>query len=135
MQPDHPHFAALAALELHRFIGVEFNTASNGKAHLSFIVRANMVTPGGSLHAGYLYTVCDLAAYVALMTLLAADEGAVTHDLHVSVMRPAQVDERVDIRAEVVRRGRTIAFVDVRAFAGERLLASARATKSLVPIS
>lgn len=134
MQLDHPHFAQLADLELHRFIGVEYHDASEGKAHVSFTVRESMLTPGSSLHAGYLYTVCDLAAYVALMTELKSGEGAVTHDLHVSVMRAAQPGERVDIRAEVVRRGRSIAFVDARAFAGDRLLASAHATKSLVPI-
>ncbi len=135
MTPHHPHFAQLFDLELHRFIGVEFHDASDGRAHLSFLVRDSMLTPGSSLHAGYLYTVCDFAAYVALMGQLAADEGAVTHDLHVSLMRAARPGERVDVCADVVRRGRTIAFLDVQAFCGDRLIASARATKSLVPIT
>lgn len=135
MTPTHPHFARLADLELHRFIGVEIQEAGVGKAHLSFMVRDSMLTPGASLHAGYLYTVCDFASYVALMSELADNEGAVTHDLHVSLMRSAGVGERVDVHAEVVRSGRSIAFLDVRAFVGERMIASARATKSLVPIA
>lgn len=135
MPSHHPHYSQLANLELHRFIGVEVHDASDGKAHLSFLVRDSMLTPGASLHAGYIYTVCDFAAYVALMGQLSADEGAVTHDLHVSVMRSAKPGERVDVRATTVRRGRTIAFLDVQAVCGDRLVASARVTKSMVPIT
>jgi len=116
---SHPHFAGLSAFPLHR-------------SHLAFEVGPDMLTPAPALHAGYLYAASDLASYVALLSLLTHDESAVTHDLHVSVMSSARAGDRVDIRAEVVRRGRTLAFMDVRASCGDRLLSTARVTKSMM---
>jgi uncharacterized protein (TIGR00369 family) len=129
---DHPHLAALREHALHRMMGVQFRTAQGGKAHLSFVVAPEMIVPAGALHAGYVYTARDLASYAALMSELDHDVGAVTHDLHVSVMRTAGAGEMVDVHAEIVRRGRTLAFLDARAVCGDRLLATARVTKSLI---
>ncbi|MDZ4760917.1 MAG: PaaI family thioesterase [Alphaproteobacteria bacterium] len=134
MTPNHPHFPPLMAFALHRFIGVDCVDAREGAARFTFVVTDAMLTPSGGLHAGFIYTVCDLAAYAALMTTLSDTEGAVTHDLHVSVMRTARSGERVDVDAGIVRRGRTLCFLDARATCGERLLATARITKSLVSI-
>jgi uncharacterized protein (TIGR00369 family) len=128
----HPHFAALAAFPLHRDIGVEFLKAADGRSQLAFTVTEAMLTPAPALHAGYLYAVSDLAAYVALLSLLDPQESAVTHDIHVSVMRSAQQGERVEVCAEVVRRGRTLAFIDARCEADGRLLSTARVTKSMM---
>jgi uncharacterized protein (TIGR00369 family) len=131
MITDHPHLAALMQFGLHRDMGVKFHMAHEGRAHISFVVTPAMLTMAPALHAGYLYTACDLASYAALTSLLRPDEGAVTHDLHVSVMRSAMGGETVDIHAQVVKHGRTLAFLDARAMTGERLLATARITKSL----
>jgi uncharacterized protein (TIGR00369 family) len=131
MITDHPHLAALMQFGLHRDMGMQFHLAHEGRSHVSFTVTPAMLTMAPALHAGYLYTACDLASYAALTSLLRHDEAAVTHDLHVSVMRSAIGGERVDIHAEVVKRGRTLAFLDARAMSGERLLATARITKSL----
>jgi uncharacterized protein (TIGR00369 family) len=128
----HPHFAGLSAFPLHRQMGIEYHAAEDGRSHISFRVLPEMLTPAPALHAGYLYTGCDLCSYIALMSLLAPEEAAVTHDIHVSVISSAQADDRVDIRAEVLRRGRSLAFMDVRAMAGNRLLATARVTKSFL---
>jgi uncharacterized protein (TIGR00369 family) len=132
MLTTHPHFAALAAFELHRFMGIEFHLAHDGRCHLSFAVTQKMLTPAPALHAGFYYTACDLAAYAALLSELKHTEGAVTHDLHVSVMRSAGPGERVDVHAEVVKLGRTLAFLDARAICGDKLVATARVTKSLL---
>jgi len=129
---SHPHFAGLSAFPLHRQMGLEYRSAADGRSHLAFEVGPDMLTPAPALHAGYLYAASDLASYVALLSLLTHDESAVTHDLHVSVMSSARAGDRVDIRAEVVRRGRTLAFMDVRASCGDRLLSTARVTKSMM---
>lgn len=132
MLPNHPHFAPLAAQQLHRDMAIAFHTGENGRSHISFIVSQQMLTPAPALHAGFVYTGCDLASYVALMSVLKDTESAVTHDLHISLMRTAFAGERVEITAEVVKRGRTLAFLDAKAMCGERLLATARITKSLL---
>lgn len=131
MISDHPHLPALLAFGLHRDMGVEMRRAHDGRAHLSFPVTPAMLTPAPALHAGYLYAACDLCSYAALLSLLDHGEAAVTHDMHVSVMRSGGPGDTVDIHAEVVKRGRTLAFIDARAMAGDRLLATARITKSL----
>lgn len=132
MLPTHPHFAPLAALQLHRDMAIEFHEGVNGRSRISFIVTDQMLTPAPALHAGYVYAACDLASYVALMSVLNDSESAVTHDLHISLMRTAFAGERVEITAEIVKRGRTLVFLDAKAMCGERLLATARITKSLM---
>ncbi|WP_043764982.1 PaaI family thioesterase [Algiphilus aromaticivorans] len=124
--------AAVRALQLHRDLGVTGIEAADGAATLCFTVNPYAVNPAGALHGGVLYTLCDVAAYSALLSQLPMDREAVTHDLHVSVMRAASEGEKVAIEAHVRRLGRSIAFIDVEARAGERLLATARVTKSLV---
>ncbi len=131
MITDHPHLAALMQFGLHRDMGINFHLAHDGRSHLSFTVTPAMLTLAPALHAGYLYTACDLASYAALTSLLRHDEAGMTHDLHVSVMRSAGANDLIDIHAQVVKHGRTLAFIDARAQAGDRLLATARVTKSL----
>ena len=123
---------AVRQLPLHRDLGVTGIEAADGAAELRFTVGAYAVNPAGALHGGVLYTLCDVAAYCALLSQLSDDREAVTHDLHVSVLRSAAAGAEVAVRASIRRLGRTLAFVDVEAFAGERLLATARVTKSLL---
>lgn len=126
--------AAVRALPLHRDLGVTGIESADGAATLHFTVNSYAVNPAGALHGGVLYTLCDVAAYSALLSQLPMDREAVTHDLHVSVMRAAGEGEAVVVSARVRRLGRSIAFIDVEAHAGERLLATARATKSLISL-
>jgi uncharacterized protein (TIGR00369 family) len=132
MLPSHPHVAGLLALDIHRFMEVEAHEGAEGRSHISFPVTQKMLTPGNALHAGFVYTACDFASYLALLSLLPEDTRAVTHDLHVSVMRTAGPGERVDVRGHVVRLGRTLAFINAEASCGDRLLATARVTKSIL---
>lgn len=126
--------AAVRALPLHRDLGVTGIEAADGVATLCFTVNRYTVNPAGALHGGVLYTLCDVAAYSALLSRLPEDREAVTHDLHVSVMRSAVEGAAVEVTARVRRLGRSIAFIDVEASAGERLLATARVTKSLISL-
>lgn len=126
--------AAVRALPLHQDLGVTGIEAADGAATLYFTVNPYTVNPAGALHGGVLYTLCDVAAYAALLSQLPMDREAVTHDLHVSVMRAAGEGEKVSVEAHVRRQGRSIAFIDVEARAGERLLATARVTKSLISL-
>lgn len=126
--------AALRALPLHQDLGVTSIEAADDSAMLHFTVNSYTVNPAGALHGGGLYTLCDVAAYAALLPQLPMDREAVTHDLHVSVMRAAGEGEKVAVEAHVRRLGRSIAFIDVEARAGERLLATARVTKTLISL-
>jgi uncharacterized protein (TIGR00369 family) len=133
----HPTVArrleGLAALPLHRFLGVEIVSCAQGEAVLRMPANPDAINAGGVVHGGILYALLDAACWTALAHDLGADGHAVTHDLHVSVLRPAKVDAGLDFRGRVRQLGRTLAFTDAEAWSEGRLVATARVTKSLVP--
>ena len=120
---------------LHRFAGLRLLRQEPGRAVARFPVDGNALNMSGMLHAGLLYGLMDAVSFLALVTVLAPEEFAATHDLHVSVMRPVPKGEEVELRAEVVRRGGNVAFIRCDAWrisaAGELLAAAATVTKSL----
>jgi uncharacterized protein (TIGR00369 family) len=116
---------------LHRHLGLAFETSADGTASAGFVVGPQHVAFGG-LHGGVLYALMDAVGMLALLTRLAPEHHAVTHDLHVSVMRGAALGDRVVLAAQVARLGRSLAFVDVAARVGETVIATARVTKSVV---
>ncbi len=63
------------------------------------------------LHGGVVYTLLDVASFLALLPHLRDGEHAVTHDLSVALLRPVAAGTRVDITGSVLRRGRAVAFV------------------------
>lgn len=127
--------SALSLVEshpLHRYLGVEKIHAQNGEAHFEITVNNNTVNPRGVFHGGVVYTVCDMACYAALTSVLADDEDAVTVDIHVSVMRAAKIGDRVRITGKLLKRGRNIGFMQSEAYLGEQLIARATVTKSII---
>ncbi|MCK5769017.1 PaaI family thioesterase [Algiphilus sp.] len=120
------------ALPLHRDLGVQRITSDGGSATLHFTVTDYTVNPAGALHGGVLYTLCDVCAYAALLGVIDDTQEAVTHDLHVSVMSAARLGDEVVVSASVVKRGRSVCFLDVVARVGDRVIATARVTKSLI---
>jgi uncharacterized protein (TIGR00369 family) len=116
---------------LHQHLGLRLLEAQDGRSALELPVSSAVANPMNVLHGGILYTVCDVAAYAALVTLLRDDQGAVTHDLHVSCMRPAPFGSLVRVEGQVVKLGRSLAFLDAKATLGDTLIATARVTKSI----
>ena len=117
---------------LHRFLGVTTIEAEQGQGKLSVTAAEGNLNPAGVLHGGALYTLADVCAYAGLCSLLDDNTEAVTHDLHVSVMRPVLAGQQVDFVSQVVRQGKRIAFLHVEASVEGRIVATATVTKSLV---
>jgi uncharacterized protein (TIGR00369 family) len=119
----------------HRFAGLRLVEQQPGRAVARFQVAGDVLNHAGTLHAGLLYGLMDATAFLALVTVLRPGESAATHDLHVSVMRPALRGEEIEIRAEVLKRGGSVAFIRCEAWrigAAEPLLAATgTVTKSL----
>jgi uncharacterized protein (TIGR00369 family) len=129
---QHPQLALVRELPLHKHLGVRVLDSSDGQSLVELPVSAVSANPSNVLHGGIIYTVCDIAAYVALLTMLAPAESAVTHDLHVSCLRPAPIGTLVRFEGKVVQRGKRLAFVDVTATLEGKVIATARVTKSIV---
>lgn len=132
VSPQHPQLAQVRELPLHEYLGVRVLSADDGQSLVELPVSPVIANPSNVLHGGMIYTVCDIAAYAALLTMLAPNEGAVTHDLHVSCLRPAPMGTVVRFEGKVVQRGKRIAFVDVTATLDGKVIATARVTKSIV---
>jgi uncharacterized protein (TIGR00369 family) len=124
---------AVLGIPLHRFLGMELRDAGDPAAGIWFPVAAPTLNPSGLLHAGVIYTLMDVASFLALAPHLGDDEHAVTHDLTVSLLRPVAADRRVDIVGTVLRRGRAVAFLRAEATVDGELVAAAQVTKSVVP--
>ena len=123
---------AVLGIPLHRFLGMELRDAADPAAGIWFPVAAPTLNPGGLLHAGVIYTLMDVAGFLALISHLGDDEHAVTHDLTVSLLRPVSPDKRVDIVGTVLRRGRSVAFLRAEATVDGQVVAAAQLTKSVV---
>lgn len=117
---------------LHRFIGVETIEARDGASRIELTINQNAVNPIGVFHGGVGYMLCDMACYSALLSVLDEGQNAVTHDIHCSLMRGATLGERIVASGRVIRRGRSIAFMEAEIHCGERLLARGTVTKSIL---
>ncbi len=125
---------AMEAFPLHQQFGLQVIEATNGTCHARCTIGPAHLNYGGVVHGGVMYLMLDVVAYCAAVTLLPPGHNATTHDLHASVMRPTPGGVTLDLRATVRKAGRTLYFIDVEAHVGDRLMASARVTKSLVPL-
>jgi uncharacterized protein (TIGR00369 family) len=89
----------------------------------------------GVAHGGLIATLADHTAGGAAATLIDAGSAAMTAELKVSMLRPAK-GARLECRAEVLKAGRAISFVEAEVYAveGERreLVAKASATMAVV---
>lgn len=117
---------------LHRAMGVERIEAANGRSRIEIDVGPGMVNAAGMFLGGNVYTICDMACYAALLSELPEGENAVTHDIHVSLMRGAKAGDRVVFSGRVIRRGRSIAFLEAEARVGDDVVARATVTKSIL---
>jgi uncharacterized protein (TIGR00369 family) len=123
---------AILGIPFHQFLGMELRDADDPAAGIWFPVGPPTLNPVGLLHAGVIYSLMDVACFLALIRHLGDDEHAVTHDLTVSLLRPVSPGKRVDITGTVLRRGRQVAFMRADATVDGQVVAAAQVTKSVV---
>ena len=119
-------------IPLNQYLGIVYDGTIDGKTHSHFLSTPELASFGGQLHGGVLSTLFEVAGFLALVPLLEASQHAVTHDLHVSLMRPVPTGARCNLSAHVARLGKTLAFIEVSASVNDKLVASARITKSII---
>jgi acyl-coenzyme A thioesterase PaaI-like protein len=101
---------------------------------LEFPVTGLALNPGGTLHAGALGAILELAGLLVLLPTLAADEHAVTHHIATQVLSAGREGDLVRVTAALERRTRRLGFVSAAATVGDRLLARSQITKSVIEI-
>jgi uncharacterized protein (TIGR00369 family) len=125
---------AVLDIPLHRFLGMELRDPAEPSAGIWFPVAPPAQNQAAVLHGGVVYTLMDVASFLALLPSLADAEHAVTHDLTVSLLRPVAADARVDVTGTVLRRGRAVAFMRAEATVDGQVVAAAQVTKSVVAV-
>lgn len=118
---------------LHRWLGLELADPADPRAGAVLPVGPRALNNAAALHGGLVYALLDVAAYLRLLPELSAGENAVTHDATSSLVRPVPEGARLHLRAELVRRGRTLAFLRSEAVVDGRTVAFGQVTKSVVP--
>ena len=124
-----PDFEELA---LHKYIGVKLVDREQRHLGCTFVVTSAIEGREGQLNGGVLSVILDAVAYLALEPSLAENEDAVSHDLHISMLKGVMSGQTVHLKGDLVQRGRRVAFVNAEARADGRLVATARITKTII---
>ncbi len=85
----------------------------------------------GFAHAGVLATMGDHTAGGAAASLVAADEGVLTVEFKINLLRPG-VGERAHCRATVLKAGRTITVVESEVHVDDKLVVKMTVTLAVV---
>jgi acyl-coenzyme A thioesterase 13 len=111
--------------------GFRLVSMGSGKARVGLTVGQEVQNLGGTLHGGAIATLVDDAGTIAIMTADREGRPGVTTDLNVSYFAPAPGGSVVHADAEVLKIGKTLAFVtvDVKRAADGVLVAQGRMTK------
>ncbi len=116
----------------HQFSGIHQLESHEGEGSMLLTVREPIINPNGKLHGGILYAFSDVCAYLALLSLLKENQDAVTHDIHVSVMRAAGFGDQLQFKSKVTKLGRNIAFIKTQVLRNDELISEATLTKSIL---
>ena len=124
--------ATVLELPLHRYVGIALLDEADPAAGIVLPVEEPVLNNVGVLHGGIIPALLDVACYLALLPQLDAAQNAVTHDVTASLVRPVSAGRRVEMRGEVVRRGRAVAFLRAEARVDGVVVAYGQVTKTVL---
>ncbi|MCH2170098.1 PaaI family thioesterase [Myxococcota bacterium] len=111
-------------------LGVEVVSLNDDEAHLRLPFRESNSNPGGALHGGVAASLCSIGAQALTRRNLGADSGP-WHTCVIEVgYLAAAIEESVEARARLLRRGKELCFVEVEV-SSERGRAVAHATSTV----
>ena len=127
---------AQAALEtpLLQFLGATLDRAEDGGYGLEITLAESSLNGVGTLHAGAISMLLEVAAYLAVIAHLAEDEQAVTHAFTACYLAAAHGGERLRSSGTLVRRTRRLAFLTAELRSAQTLIATASVTKSILQV-
>jgi uncharacterized protein (TIGR00369 family) len=114
-------------------LGAVVEEAAGGRGRVRYPHQARFAIPSGAIQGGIQAALIDEAMIVALRGLTGGATHYTTAELRVNYLRPALGREFV-AEAEVVRRGRTVAYVEASLRDDQGRLV-ARASSTLVRVA
>ena len=115
-----------------RWTGVRLVELRQGFARLALLPRSEMLTPWGTLNGSVVNSLVEISAFYALLTELGPNELPVTNDIFLQHVRPLPGDAEYELTGQVLRKGRSMAWLESTAWVGGRACSFARLTKTLV---
>jgi uncharacterized protein (TIGR00369 family) len=103
-----------------------------GFARIAFTPRAEMLTPWGTLNGGVLNSLVEVPAFYALLPQLQPNELPVTNDIFLQHVRPLPGDAEYQLTGTLLRKGRTMVWLESTVWVGGKECSFARLTKTLV---
>ena len=97
-------------------LGIVLQAVGVGWCETTLAVEMRHLQQNGFIHAGVQATMADHTAGAAAATLMAAKEAVLTVEFKIDLLRPA-VGEQLRCRAEVVKPGKRITFVESAVYA------------------
>jgi acyl-coenzyme A thioesterase PaaI-like protein len=115
----------------NRWAGLKLKEIAPGFARIAFVPRPEMLTPWATLNGGVLNSLVEVPAFFALLPSLEPDELPVTNDIFLQHVRPLPGDAEYELTGRLLRRGKTIAWLESTAWVGGKECSFARLTKTL----
>jgi uncharacterized protein (TIGR00369 family) len=116
------------------YVGAELKEYQKGSATVGLNVKNHHVQHLGIVHGGVISTLLDNTGWYAAMTELTANQTAVTSEIKINYLRPAQ-GKCLQCIADVIKSGKTSIFVKIELIDKEnenKLLAYATATYAIL---
>jgi uncharacterized protein (TIGR00369 family) len=114
-----------------RLLGLEIVEVANGEALLRLTMHDGLRNLHGKLHGGALFSLIDTAMGQASHSLNNGEPNSVTLECKVNYIRPVTEGE-LTCRAWVVHGGRRTQVIEADVYQGEKLIAKAQATFSVM---
>jgi uncharacterized protein (TIGR00369 family) len=111
--------------------GVKMVELRPGFARLTLWPRTEMLTPWGTMNGSVINALVEISAFFALVTELRDGELPVTNDIFLQHVRPLPGDAEYTLTGQVLRKGRTMAWLEATAWVGGKACSFARLTKTL----
>jgi uncharacterized protein (TIGR00369 family) len=105
-------------------VGPIWKTEENGQPRFGFIVAPKHLNRAGNLHGGMLMTLADQSMAMTARAVTGARRHA-TIELNTQFVGGVRLGEFVEAHPEVVRATRSVVFMAVRMFVGDRIVLSA----------
>lgn len=112
-----------ARSEFNKYNGIKVVDFGEGSSAVETELQKTSMNPWGSAHGGLVFSMCDVAAGVALM---GAAHSVVTQSASIYYLRPA-AGKTLRAEGRVIKDGRTVALVETNVYNdGGELVASGK---------
>jgi len=93
-------------------LGLTFETYGEGWTSAVWIPTDNACNPLGGVHGGVFGVIHDAAMNFAVNSALESGDRAATLDVSYQTIRPAKAGDRLEVRGEVVRVAKQVAYAE-----------------------